>query len=358
MKKYLLFLLAACMILCATACAAPAAPAAPTAAPAAPAAPEATAQQPAPATAVDTTVIQIGHSVTEKSAWHEGLLRFAELVDTYSNGSVKIEIFPNGTLGSEREMIEGMGLASVQGGLVSTSIASGFTDSMLIMDMPFLFKDTKHAQAFMKSDLGKQVLATTEKIGIHGLGWFQNGFRQTCSIKPVSSLADMKAKKVRCVESTLYLDMMDAFGANPVSMTWGDVYTALQQGTIDGMESTNDNTYKAGMHKIAQNILCTNQIFSGVILGINTEVWNGLSVDQQAALTKAAEEACPYQWERSDKYEMEARDAMRADGANVLNEDEIADIDAWRATVEPIYTKWAERAGGMELINSIRNMQY
>ncbi len=90
----------------------------------------------------------------------------------------------------------------------------------------------------------------------------------------------------------MYLDTLEAFGANPIPMTWSDVYTGVQQGTIDGLEGCNDNDFKAGLGEVAKYVICTNQIYSGVILGINTQIWSELSEDEQQALTEAAKGSC------------------------------------------------------------------
>ena len=317
-----------------------------------------------PAAATDTAstgstaakVIKLGHSVTETSAWHEGALRFAELVSEKTNGSIQIEIYPNCTLGSEREMIEGMGLGSGDMGLVSTSIASGFTDSMLLMDMPFLFNDFDHAHKVIDSEIGDSILASAEDIGIHGLTFFENGFRNIQTVTPVNSLEDLAGMKIRTVESTMYLDTLEALGANPIPMTWTDVYTGIQQKTIDGLEGCNDNDYKAGLGEVAKYVICTNQIYSGVILGINTELWGSLTEAEQQAMTEAAKEAVAYERSLAEANEMTARESFIADGIQVIYEDDITDIDDWKAAVEVIYDEYADRVGGWDLINSIREM--
>ena len=253
-------------------------------------------------------------------------------------------------------MIEGMGLGSVDMGLVSTSIASGFTDSMLLMDLPFLFENLEHAHKVFDSQIGEQILSTTEEIGIHALTFFENGYRNITSTAPIQSIEDIRGLKIRTVESALYLDTLEAFGANPVPMTWGDVYTALQQGTIDGQEGCNDNTYKAKMHEVTPYVICTNQIYSGIFIGMGLELWNRLSQEEQQILTEAAQEAAVYQRELAGQFEMEAREAMAADGATVLYEDDIADLEKWKEAVAPVYEEYAERAGGWDLIHQIQDM--
>lgn len=348
MKKLISIILALCLIFALCACGQQAAPAADK--------PAEEKDSPAAPAEKETRVIKLGHSVTETSAWHQGALKFAEAVEEKTGGSIKIEIYPNCTLGSEREMIEGMGIASVDMGLVSTSIASGFTDSMLLMDMPFLFESFEHAHKVIDSEIGDSILASAEEIGIHGLTFFENGFRNIETTKPVTCLEDIKDMKIRTVESTMYLDTLEALGANPVPMTWTDVYTGVSQGTIDGLEGCNDNDFKAGLGEVAKYVICTNQIYSGVILGINTELWNELTADEQQALSEAAKEAVAYQRQLAEENEMTARQSFIDAGCQVIAEEEIADIDAWRAAVEPIYEEYADRVGGWDMINQIRDM--
>jgi tripartite ATP-independent transporter DctP family solute receptor len=306
------------------------------------------------AASAEKRVLKIGHPVTEISHWHLGLQRFAELVKNKTEGRVEIEIYPNLTLGSERELIEGMGLGSVDMGLVSTSITGGFTDSMLILDLPYLFESSSHAHKVLDSQTGEDILKSLDKIGIVGLAFFENGFRNITSTKPVRRLADIKGLKIRTVESALYLDTFEAFGANPVPMTWGDVYTALQQKTIDGQEGCNDNTYKAKMHEVTPYIMITNQIYSGIYVAISKQVWNEIPAPDQQALSAAAREASAYQRDLAGKYEMEARDAMAKAGATVIDN---LDLTEWRAAVQKVYSKYADKAGGLDRIKTIQAMK-
>lgn len=298
--------------------------------------------------------LRIGHPVTEDSQWHLGLLRFAELVADKSKGELKIEIYPNLTLGSEREIIEGMQFGSVDMGLVSTSITGPFTDALLITDLPFIFESSAHAHKVLNSEIGDELLARLEAIDIIGLAFFENGFRNIECTKPIKSMADIKGVKIRTVESPLYLETFEAFGANPIPMTWGDVYTALQQGTIDGLEGCIDNNFKAKMHEVAPYITVMQQIYSGIYVAISKEVWDTLTPDQQKALRAAAKEAAPYQQNLAVEFDMRARDRIRQDGGGVFED---VDRTEWMKATRVVYDKYADRAGGWDLIKRIQAMK-
>ena len=299
--------------------------------------------------------LKIGHSVTEKSSWHLGLVKFKELVAQKSNGRITIEIYPNLTLGSEREMIEGMMIGSVDMGLVSPSIASSFTSNLSVLDMPYIFRDFDHAHKVLDSEIGQELLKSLEDIGIEGLAFYENGWRSIATSKPISSLSDLKGMKIRTPESPMYIEIFKALGANPVPMTWGDVYTALQQKTIDGTESSNDNTYKAKMHEVAPYVTCSYQAYASTFIGMSKQLWDTLSENDQKIIRESAMEAAPYQRQLAGEMEEESLKKMESEGSIVIRHDEM-DWTEWEKAAEVVYEVYKDKVSP-ELIAEIKAMK-
>ena len=192
-----------------------------------------------------------GTTTPDAHPYNLGLVKMGELINEKTNGAVKLDVFGNSQLGGERDLIEGLQLGSVQVTCVSTAPLSGFTDMFLVFDLPFIFETTEQARAVMDSEVGEQILHSVDEQGLVGLAWFENGFRNvTNNVKPVTVPDDLKGIKIRTMENPIHMAAFKVMGADPTPMAMGDVFTALQQGTIDAEENpvpiveTNSTKYR------------------------------------------------------------------------------------------------------------------
>ncbi|GAI05652.1 unnamed protein product, partial [marine sediment metagenome] len=162
---------------------------------------------------------------------------FAELVKEKTNGEVEIQVFPSSQLGNQRDLIEGLIFGTLDLTLTSTAVLGNFLPKIAIFDLPFLFRDVKHAYKALDS-IGMEIGKELEPKGIKLLAFFENGVRHlTNNVRPVRAPEDMKGLKIRVMEQKIYIEMMKALGANPTPMAFGELFTALQQGTVDGQEN-------------------------------------------------------------------------------------------------------------------------
>ncbi len=302
---------------------------------------------PAPDAATDEPiVIEMGHIITEDNPTHLALVRFAELVSERSEGRIEIKIYPNGTLGYDRDMLEGMQAGTVDGGAITTAPFSNFTDELELFDMPFLFESKEHAHAVVDSYIGEDILASLEQYGLIGLAFYENGFRDVSCSKPIQTPEDMKGVKIRTMESAIYLDTFNALGASPIAMAWGEVYTALQQKTIDAQENGVVNTYLAKIHEVTPYYSVINQIYSCMCVTLSKVVWDELSTEDQELLRQCAKDSVEYNREVAAQLEEDYLTKMEEEGATIIRD---IDKSVWREAVQSVYDKHTERFGADRL---------
>ena len=182
--------------------------------------------------------IKLAHAVNEQDSFHLAATKFKELTEKYTNGDVKVTIFPNAVLGDERTLLERMKMGIVDAGLITSGPIINFVPRFGVIDLPFLFRDSEHAYKVLDGPIGQSLFADMEKQGWKGLSWAERGFRNlTNSKRPVKSPDDLKGLKIRLMQNPVYVDSFKALGANAVPMAWTEALTALQQKTIDGQEN-------------------------------------------------------------------------------------------------------------------------
>lgn len=192
------------------------------------------AQSNSSASSGTTYKIRVGHVLASEHPYTGGLKKFAELVSEKTNGAVTVDVFSDAQLGNERDMVEGLQLGTLEMALVSTAPLSGFTDDFLVFDLPYIFTDTKTARACVDSEIGSKMLDSLSTQGIKGLVFFENGFRNvTNSKRPIVHPSDLKGIKIRTMENDIQMATFSAMGADPTPMAFGELFTALQQKTID-----------------------------------------------------------------------------------------------------------------------------
>ena len=265
-----------------------------------------------------------GTTTPDEHPYNLGLVKMGELVAEKSNGAVTLDVFGNSQLGNERDMLEGLQLGSLQVTCVSTAPLAGFTDSFLVFDLPFIFETTEQARAVMDSEVGTEILSSVEDQGMKGLAWFENGFRNVTNSKlPITVPDDLKGIKIRTMENQMHMEAFRVMGADPTPMAMGDVFTALQQGTIDAQENPVPIIATNKFQEVQDYISMTGHLFSPAPVFISTDYFNSLPAEYQTAVQEAATEAVPYQREQIDEQNVTGLEELQADGME-MNEPEKA----------------------------------
>ena len=287
------------------------------------------------ASAMAETVLQLGTTVNEQDSFQVCAEKFAELVAERTNGEYKIEIYPNGTLGGESDMLDM--------GIITSGPFVNFSEMMGVLDMPFLFASNEEAYEVLDGEIGKELLGSLEEAGLKGLAYAERGFRNvTNSVRPVASAADLAGLKLRVMENEVYTATFKALGVNAVPMAWAEALTAMQQGTIEGQENPVNVMYSYGLWDYGQKYVTFDRhSYSSAIITMSLDVFNSLDEATQQIFLDAAQEAAEYERAWVAEKEADQIQALKDNGMEIV---ENPDVDSFRAAVQPVYEAYPQYA--------------
>jgi tripartite ATP-independent transporter DctP family solute receptor len=241
-------------------------------------------------------VLKLGHAVAPEHPYHLGAVKYSELVAQRTKNKVKIDVYPSTQLGNERDMVEGLQLGTIDLVVTSTGPLGGFVPKMFIVDLPFLFRDREHAYKVLDGPIGRDLLDAFATKGIKGLAFWENGFRQiTNNVRPIEKPEDLKGIKIRTMENKVHLASFRAFGASPTPMAWSEVYTALQQKTIDAQENPIAIIYHQKIAEVQKYLSLTGHFYSPTPLLMSLKAFNALPKDIQKIFMDTAIECATYE---------------------------------------------------------------
>ncbi len=253
-----------------------------------------------------TVILKFGHVLDEKHVWHRASEKFAELVDKKTNGSVKIRIYANNQLGNDRDLTEGMQMGSIDMALVA-GVVGNFYPPIQLLELPYLFESQDHLRKVIYGPVGDELKQGMRKTaGLVCLQFWERSPRQLTTKKPVNTIDDIQGLKIRVPEIPPMVATWKAMGANPTPMAWGEVYTGLQQGTIDAQENPFSNILSAKIEEVNKCVALTDHVYGYVMMLVSDKTYNKLTPDQQKALQEAAKEVT--EWQNKAVAEEEARD--------------------------------------------------
>lgn len=293
--------------------------------------------------AMAETVFQLGTTVNEQDSFQVAAEKFAELVAERTSGEYKIEIYPNGTLGGESDMLDSMSMGMLDMGIITSGPFVNFSEMMGVLDMPYLFATNEEAYKVLDGEIGQELLGTLEDAGLKGLAYAERGFRNvTTSVRPITSAADLKGLKLRVMENEVYTATFKALEVNAVPMAWAEALTAMQQGTIEGQENPVNVMYSYKLWEYGQKYATFDRhSYATAIITMSLDVFNTLDEETQAIFKQAAQEAAEY--ERAWVAEQEAGQiqALKDNGMEIV---ENPDVDSFRAAVQPVYDAYPQYA--------------
>jgi tripartite ATP-independent transporter DctP family solute receptor len=301
--------------------------------------------------AAQTINLKLGHAVAPEHPYHLGAMKFAELVAQKTGNKVKIDVYPSTQLGNERDMVEGLQLGTIDLVVTSTGPLGGFVPKMFVVDLPFLFRDREHAYKVLDGPIGRELLEAFAGKGIKGLAFWENGFRQiTNNVRPIEKPEDLKGIKVRTMENKVHLAAFRAFGASPTPMAWSEVYTALQQKTIDGQENPVAIIYTQKIYEVQKYLTLTGHFYSPTPLLMSLKVFNGLPKDIQKIMLDTALECAAY--ERNLLRDSEAKQLaeVKAKGIQVT----VPNKKPFQDAAASVYKEFKDQFG-QEMIDKIIN---
>ena len=300
--------------------------------------------------------IKVGYIGSDTHPTMQAMKVFAEDVDSGSKGKIKVELYPNAQLGGDRELCEGVQMGTIQMAIPSTSALAGFDKRIQVLDLPYLFTTRKAAFEAVDGELGQKLNSYLQKKGFEVLGYQENGFRHvTNSKRPVKSPADLKGLKIRTMENPMHIAFFKELGANPTPMSWGELYTALQQGTVDAQENPYAMIDDGKFYEVQKYVSETGHVFSVTILISNKKFMDKLPDDLREIITKAAND-----------FSIEQRKMIAGMESNFKNECVKAGMQANELTPEQkkpfveatkkVYTQF-EKDLGKEIMDIARKVQ-
>lgn len=268
--------------------------------------------------AVETKTIKFAHWYAEEHPQHKALLKFKELLEERSGGSLILEIYPNAQLGSEDVFIDSVQAGTVEMGSCGTMI-SKFLPKIAAAETPFLVGGWEDAKAVFGGELGEELVSgLPEASGIRVTEITVNGFRQFSSAKPMNSLADFKGQRIRVPNVAHFIQMVESMGGAPIAMALSELFTALEQNTVDGQENPYATIYANSFYEVQDYVLQSNHMFSPALWIVNEEFYQGLTDEQREAFDSSVEEAAAYNWEIAEAADTEAKQKIADAGVTVI----------------------------------------
>jgi TRAP-type transport system periplasmic protein len=274
----------------------------------------------------------------------QGAKKFAELVEQKSGGKMKVRLFPSGQLGGDLQTV-----SSLQGGTIDMTVLNagllvGQVKEFGLFDLPFLFDSAKQADAVVDGPFGQKLSESLAPKNLVGLGYWDLGFRNlTNSRRPVTKLEDIQGLKVRVLQSPLYIDLFNTLGANAVPLPFPELYTALEQKTVDGQENPATVIQTSKFAEVQKHLTFTRHVYNPQIVIFSKRAWDRYDPEEKKLIEEAAAEAKVFQRQASRDAEAKAIEQLKAQGMQ-LTELSPAEITRLREKVRPVTEKFAKEA--------------
>lgn len=295
-------------------------------------------------------VLKLAHGLPTAHPVHEAMLFMAERVAARSDGRMKVEVFPSEQLGTEKECIEALQLGYLAMTKTSSAPMEGFVPKMRIFGVPYLFRDADHLWKVLNGPIGKELLLAGEAKRLRGLCYYDAGARSFYTKnRPIETPADLTGLKIRVQNSVMSMRMVQAMGGSPTPIPWGELYTALDQGVVDGAENNAPSLRTSRHYEVCKYYILDEHTCLPDIVVIGTRVWNRMTPEQQRILQEAADESVAYQ--RKLWAEAEAADlkAVEEAGVTILRPDK----GPFRESVRSVW----EEFEGTEIGDLIRRIE-
>lgn len=269
-----------------------------------------------------TKTIRLGHGLDVSHSVHKAMVKMGEDLNKLSGGKLKLEIYPSQQLGTERQCLELLQIGSLDMTKVSVGVLENFAPKMKVLGLPFLFRDRAHSFKVLDGPIGQQLLNDGEQYWLKGLGYYDAGSRSFYTKdKPVNTPDDLLGQKIRVMESVTAMDMVRGLGGSPTPISWGELYTALQQGVVDGAENNPPSFYLSRHYEVAKYYTLDEHTVLPDVLLAGTSLWEKLTDEEQAWLKEAVASSVVYQRKLWLEAENEALAAVEKAGVQIIRPD-------------------------------------
>lgn len=287
--------------------------------------------------------IKVSIGVNDKHPEYEASLKFKELVEAESD-DLTVEVYHSGQIADDRSAIEMLQFGTLDATIPSTSPLVNFIPAYGVFDLPFTVPNEEVVDKVLDGPFGDKMLEMVDQQGLVGLAWWENGFRNlTNDVKPVAGMEDVKGLKIRTMENEIHLDAWKALGANPTPMAFTELFTALQQGTIDGQENPYPTILLSKYPEVQKHVSNTNHVYTPFIFLFSKKVWEELSAEQQDIISKAAVEAGKFNRERTREVADESLETLKKE--MTFTEIKEGEFEKFQEAVKPVIDKYKEKIG-------------
>jgi len=263
-------------------------------------------------------VITLAHGLDQQHSVHKAMLKLGEVLYEKSGGTMEVRVYPSQQLGNERELLELLQLGSVDITKVSTAVMENFVPEYKVFSLPYVFINKEHAFAVLDGEVGQRILKSGEKVRLHGLGYYDSGSRSFYTKStPVDQPSDLKGLKIRVQESVTAMAMVEAMGGAPTPIAFGELYTALQAGVVDGAENNPPSFYLTRHYEVCRYYSINEHSRVPDVLLMSSHTWDRLSSQERQWVAAAVKESVDFQRELWEQSEQEALNAVIEHGVTV-----------------------------------------
>jgi len=296
--------------------------------------------------------IKAAHVTAVDHPFQLGLLKFKEIVEKETNNKIQIRIYPSTQLGNERDLIEGMQLGTVQKTPTANAPLSSWVPELMVFDLPYIFRDAEHAKKVLNGPIGKELASKTEQFGIKILAFWTAGTRNIFTKKPINSPADLQGLKIRVMENPIHIETFNLFGAQATPMASGEVFTALQQGVIDGAENDPNSFYTFGYWQITKFYSMTQHVYGPAPFMISKKFFDNLSEEYKIIIQNAAITARDYQLKTAKEITNQSLEKLAERGVIII----YPELDEFKNIAKNIYKNFEDKID-ISLIEKIKNTE-
>ncbi len=287
--------------------------------------------------------LKLGHIAEPDNVYGQGADHFAKLVKERSKGDINIQVYPSSQLGNQRDLVEGLGLGTVDMTLTGTAVMGNFVPEMAVFDLPFIFRDVNHAYKALDT-VGMNLAKKGEKQGMITLAIWENGVRHmTNNAHPIKKPEDMKGLKFRVMEQPVYIEMMKSLGASPTPMAMSELYTALQKGVVDGQENPLGHIATKRFNEVQKYLSLTGHTYASEPLLISVQAWKKLTPEQQEIIRQAAVDT--RDWERQLCRDLEGKFLQQIKDAGTTQVNDDVDKEAFAKATKKSWDIYEKRFG-------------
>ena len=299
-----------------------------------------------------TQTIKLAHGLDVNHSVHKAMVKMGEDLIEISDGKMALEIYPSQQLGTERECIELLQIGSLDMTKVSVGVMENFAPKMKIFGLPYLFRDKQHAFNILDGPIGQELLDEGTQYWVKGLCYYDAGSRSFYTKnKPIHTPKDLKGLKIRVMESVTAIDMVKSLGGSATPISWGELYTSLQQGVVDGAENNPPSFYLSRHYEVCKYYSLDEHTVLPDVLIIGTHIWEKLSDQEKKWLKVAVNKSVTYQRKLWAEAEKEAIEEVKKAGVTIIEPNK----EAFSNNVDAVYDSYKENKDMLDLISRIKN---